>query len=147
MEALLSEFSFLSDQALEDKKFDPSTMEDLMKLFDIESYKAWVAMEFEQEEQVKEARTSMRQAEDYMDSIMEEAMGEFRRFEEEMEDMCKAELKGLEDTAEKARKLGNLLEKAASVASKKYIEVALNSASATVKSAWKGLSSKKVHPS
>ncbi|GMJ05652.1 maternal effect embryo arrest 9 [Hibiscus trionum] len=147
MEALLTEFSFLSDQALEDKKFDPSTIVDLMKLFEIESYKAWAAMELEQEKQVKEIETSMQQAEDYLDSVMEEAMDEFRRFEEEMEDMCKAELKGLKDTAVKARKMGNLMEKAATVASKKYMQAALNSASATAKSAWKGLSSKKVHPS
>ncbi|KAK8483013.1 hypothetical protein V6N11_007400 [Hibiscus sabdariffa] len=147
MEALLSEFSFLSDQALEDKKLDPSTIVDLMKLFEIESYKAWAAMELEQEKQMKEAETSMQQAEDFLDSVMEEAMDEYRRFEEEMEGMCKAELKGLENTAEKASKMGNLMEKAATAASKKYIEAALNSASATVKSAWKGLSSKKVHPS
>ncbi|GMJ05651.1 hypothetical protein HRI_004234300 [Hibiscus trionum] len=138
-----NEISSPSDQALEDKKFDPSTIVDLMKLFEIESYKAWAAMELEQEKQVKEIETSMQQAEDYLDSVMEEAMDEFRRFEEEMEDMCKAELKGLKDTAVKARKMGNLMEKAATVASKKYMQAALNSASATAKSAWKGLSSKK----
>lgn len=147
MEALLSEFTFLSDQALQDKYFDPSTIEDLMKLFEIESYKAWAAMELEQEEEVKEAETSMQQAEDYLDSVMEAAMDEFRRWEEEMERMAKAELKDLEDTADKARKMGNLMEKAAAIASKKYVEAALNSATASMKSAWKGLSSKKVHPS
>ncbi|XWS67575.1 hypothetical protein CRYUN_Cryun04dG0017800 [Craigia yunnanensis] len=147
MEALLSQFNFLSDQALQDKNFDPSTIEDLMKLFEIESYKAWVAMELEQEKEVKEAEITMHRAEDYIESVMESAMDEFRRFEEEMERMSKAELNGLEETAEKARKMGNLMEKAETIASKKYIEAAVNSATASMKSAWKGLSSNKVHPS
>ncbi|XP_022762239.1 uncharacterized protein LOC111308186 [Durio zibethinus] len=147
MEALLSQFTFLSDQALQDKNFDPSTIEDLMKLFEIESYKAWAAMELEQEKEVKEAEITMQQAEDYLDSVMENAMDEFRWFEEDMERMSKAELNGLEETAEKARKMGNLMEKAATIASKKYVEAAVNSATASMKSAWKGLSSNKVHPS
>ncbi|XVF00697.1 hypothetical protein REPUB_Repub04eG0023700 [Reevesia pubescens] len=147
MEALLSQFTFFSDQALQDKNFDPSTIEDLMKLFEIESYKAWAAMELEQEREVKEAEKSMQQAEDYLDSDMEGAMDEFRKFEEEMELMSKAKLNGLEATAEKARKMGNFIEKAATIASKKYIEAAVNSATASMKSAWKGVSSKKVHPS
>ncbi|OMO75345.1 hypothetical protein CCACVL1_16194 [Corchorus capsularis] len=143
MEALLSQFTFLSDQALQDKNFDPSTIEDLMKLFEIESYKAWAAMELEQENEVKEAEITMQQAEDYLDSVMESAMDEFRRFEEEMDRMAKAELDGLEQKAERARKMGNLMEKAATIASKKYIEAAVNSATASMKSAWKGLSSNK----
>ncbi|OMO92127.1 hypothetical protein COLO4_17867 [Corchorus olitorius] len=147
MEALLSQFTFLSDQALQDKNFDPSTIEDLMKLFEIESYKAWAAMELEQENEVKEAEITMQQAEDYLDSVMESAMDEFRRFEEEMDRMAKDELDGLEQKAERARKMGNLMEKAATIASKKYIEAAVNSATASMKSAWKGLSSNKVHPS
>ena len=144
MEALLSQFTFLSDQALQDKNFDSSTIEDLMKLFEIESYKAWVAMELEQEKEVKEAEITMHQAEDYIESVMESAMDEFRLFEEEMERMSKAELNGLEETA---RKMGNLMEKTATIASEKYIEAAVNSATASMKSAWKGVSSNKVHPS
>ncbi|XVE94050.1 hypothetical protein REPUB_Repub01dG0246900 [Reevesia pubescens] len=147
MEALLSQFTFMSDQALQDKNFDPSTIEDLMKLFEIESYNAWAAMELEQEKEVKEAEITMQQAEDYLDSVMESAMDEFRKFEEEMERMSKVELNDLEETAEKARKMGNFMEKAATIASKKYIEAAVNSATSSMKSAWKGLSSNKVHPS
>ncbi|KAL8520617.1 hypothetical protein ACS0TY_011236 [Phlomoides rotata] len=41
MDALFSEFTFLSDEALRDRSFDPSTIKDLMKLFEIEAYKAW----------------------------------------------------------------------------------------------------------
>ncbi|XWS40328.1 hypothetical protein CRYUN_Cryun18bG0131300 [Craigia yunnanensis] len=147
MEAFLSQFTFLSDQALQDKNFDPSTIEDLMKLFEIESYKAWAVMELEQEKEVREAEITIQQAEDYLDSVMESSMDEFRRFEEEIERMSKAELNGLEETVEKARKMGNLMEKAATIASKKYIEAVANSATASMKSAWKGLSSNKVHPS
>ncbi|KAK5837380.1 hypothetical protein PVK06_013190 [Gossypium arboreum] len=60
MEALLSQFTFLSDQALQgNKNFDPSAMEDLMKLFEIESYKAWAALELVEEKQVKGAKITM----------------------------------------------------------------------------------------
>ncbi|KAL1322046.1 uncharacterized protein [Arachis hypogaea] len=118
-----------------------------MKLFEIESYKAWAAAELEQQKEVEEAEVSMQEAQDYLDSITESAMDEFRRFEEELESMSKAEMESLVNTAEGARKMGNLMEKAASIASKKYIEAALNSATASMKSAWKGISSGKVHPS
>ncbi|KAE8668353.1 transmembrane emp24 domain-containing protein p24delta3-like [Hibiscus syriacus] len=147
MEALLSQFTFLSDQALQDKNFDPSAIEDLMKLFEIETYQAWTAMELEQEEQLKQAEITMQEAEDYLDSVMETAMDEFRRFEEEMERDSKDEADGLEDAAEKARKMGNLMEKGATIASKLYVEAAMNSATASMKSAFKGLSTNKVHPS
>ncbi|XP_054778992.1 uncharacterized protein LOC129286914 [Prosopis cineraria] len=147
MEALLSQFTFLSDQALQDRNFDPSTIEDLMKLFEIESYKAWAAMELEQEKEEEEAEDALQKAEDYLDSVMESAMDEFRSFELELERLEKSELDSLVHTAESARKMGRLMEKAASVASKRYIEAALNSATASMKSAWKGLSSGKVHPS
>ena len=118
-----------------------------MKLFEIESYKAWAAAELEQQKEVEEAEVSMQEAQDYLDSITESAMDEFRRFEEELESMSKAEMESLVNTAEGARKMGNLMEKAASIASKKYIEAALNSATASMKSAWKEISSGKVHPS
>ncbi|KAI9070968.1 hypothetical protein K1719_047070 [Acacia pycnantha] len=147
MEALLSQFTLLSDQALQDKNFDPSTIEDVMKLFEIESYKAWAAMELEAEKEEEEAEDALQKAEDYLDSVMESAMDEFRSFELELEKMEKSELDSLVHTAESARKMGRSMEKAASVASKRYIEAALSSATASMKSAWKGLSSGKVHPS
>lgn len=148
MEALLSHFSILSDQSLHDKSFDPSTIEDLMKLFEVEAYKSWAAMELEQQKDVEEAEHTVREAEDYLDSVMESAMEEFRRFEEEMERNSKAELGSLVDKAENARKMGKSMEKAANVASKRYVEAAVNSATASMKSAWKGLSNtNKVHPS
>ncbi|KAG6743475.1 hypothetical protein POTOM_052169 [Populus tomentosa] len=63
-----------------------------------------VAMELEQEMEVKEAEVAVQQAEDYLDSDMESAMDEFRRFEEEMERMAMSELESLERTAESARR-------------------------------------------
>lgn len=149
MEALIAQFTFLSDQSLNDKNFDPSTIEDLMRLFEIESYKAWAAMELEHETQVQEAESAMGEAEEYLDSVMESAMEEFRRFEEEMERESRDQLRGLVQVAEKARRMGNSMEKAATFASKKYIEAALNSAGASMRSAVKAVTSnsKKVHPS
>lgn len=104
-------------------------------------------MELEQELEVEEAEEDLQKAEDLLDSAMESAMDEFRSFERELERMEREELGGLVETAEKARKMGKMMEKAASVASKRYVEAALNSATASMKSAWRGISSPKVHPS
>ncbi|XP_076887548.1 uncharacterized protein LOC143537728 [Bidens hawaiensis] len=149
MEALINQFTYLSDQSLNDKNFDPSTIQDLMRLFDLESYKAWAAMELDFDNQVKEAEDLMNEAEDELNSAMEEAMEEFRRFEEEMERECEKELQGLLSISESARRLGKTMEKAANIASNKYVEAALNSATASMRSAMKKVSNKgkKVHPS
>lgn len=146
MEALISQFTFLSDQALQHKNFDPSTIEDLMKLFEIEAYKSWAAMELQHHNEAQDAEIAMQQAEDYLDSVMEDAMDEFRRFEEEFDRMAEAELQQLLDKSEKARKMGSLMEKAAAVASKRYMEAAMNSATASMRSAWKAISSNKISP-
>ncbi|KAM7474622.1 hypothetical protein LguiB_021865 [Lonicera macranthoides] len=147
MEALIYQFTLLSDQALTDKSFDPSSIENLLCFFDVESYKAWAAMELEHDHELHQAQTAMDEAEQYLDSAMDEAMAEFDRFEAEMNRECETELNGLIRQAEGAKKMGNALEKAATFASKKYIEAALNSAGASMRSAMKGISSKKVHPS
>ncbi|CAN0880984.1 hypothetical protein LINGRAHAP2_LOCUS13962 [Linum grandiflorum] len=118
-----------------------------MKLFEVEAYRAWAAVELEQEEEAMDAEKEMQEAEDELDSAMEEAMEEFRRFEEEMDRMGKEELEELEEKADKARRMGTIMEKAATVASKKYIEAAANAATASMRAAWKGMSSHKVHPS
>ena len=147
MESLLSQFTLLSDQALYDKNFDPSTIEDLMRLFEVEAYRSWAAMELEHNQESEDAEIALEEAEEELESAMEAAMEEFRRFEEEMERMANTELNSLESTAEGARRMGKLMEKAATIASKRYIEAALNSATASMKSAWKGISSNRVHPS
>ncbi|KAK4745134.1 hypothetical protein SAY87_011446 [Trapa incisa] len=147
MEALMSQFTFLSDMALNDKNFSPSEIEDLMRLFEIEAYRSWAAAELEAQKEEHEAESALEEAEATLDSAMEMAMEEFRRFEEEADRISKEEYNKLVETAERARTMGNLMEKAASVASKKYVEAAINSATASMRAALKGLSSKKVHPS
>ncbi|WVZ26507.1 hypothetical protein V8G54_005051 [Vigna mungo] len=133
METLISQFTFLSDEPLHDKSFDLFTTEDLVKLFEIESYKAWVAVE--QQKEVEEAEATAQQAEDHFGRIMETAMEEFRYFEEEVERMSKAGVDTFVETAESGKKME---ETATSVASKRYIsEVSVNSV----------ISSSKVHPS
>ncbi|MCE2056056.1 hypothetical protein HAX54_043974 [Datura stramonium] len=47
----------------------------------VEAYKAWAAMELDQEKQVEEAENYMKEAEDHLNTAMEDAMDEFRRFE------------------------------------------------------------------
>lgn len=150
MESLFAQFAILSEQALCDKNFDPYTIEDdLMKLFEVEAYKAWAAMELDQQKEVEEAENFMKEAEDHLNTAMEEAMDEFRRFEEEMNEMAKSEYDSLVSVAERARNMGKAMEKVATIAAKKYIETAVNSAGASMKSAFKAISShsKKVHPS
>ncbi|XP_010272781.1 PREDICTED: uncharacterized protein LOC104608473 [Nelumbo nucifera] len=149
MEALLSQFTLLTNQALQDKNFDPATIDELMKFFEIEAYNSWAALEIEQNKAVEEAEASLRDVEDYLDSILDGAMDDFRRFEEEMDKAAKAELESLVQEAKTAKKMGKLIESAATIASKKYIEAALSSATASMKSAFKGVSfaPSKVHPS
>lgn len=147
MESLISQFTFLSDQALSDKSFDPSAIEDLMRLFEVEAYNSWAAAELDHLREADEAETELQEAEEELESAMEAAMDEFRRFEAEMERIERAEHGSLVATAEKARAMGNLMESAAAIASKKYIEAAMSSATASMRSAWKGISTKKVHPS
>jgi len=104
-----------------------------MKLFEIESYKAWVAVE--QEREVEEAEDTMQQAEDHFDSIMESAMEEFRYFEEEVERMSKTGDDSFIESAGSGRKMED---RVASVASNRYIiEASVNSP----------IASSKVHPS
>lgn len=147
MEDLIAQFSFLSNQALHDKSFDPSNIEDLMKLFEIEAYKSWAAMELECNREEESAEEAMEEAEAELNSAMESAMEEFTRFEQELETEAMAEYYSLLNLGEASRRMGKTMETAAYVASKKYIEGALNSATNSMKSAWKGISSHKVHPS
>ncbi|XP_057806211.1 uncharacterized protein LOC131021139 [Salvia miltiorrhiza] len=149
MEALFSEFTLLSDQALCDRSFDPSTIEHLMKLFEVEAYKEWAQLELESRNEAQSADDCVEEAEDYLDSVMESAMAEFRQFEEEMNQTCKAEYDSLVGVADAARKMGKTLEKAATFASNKYIDAAVSSAAASMRSAVRAVTSasKKVHPS
>ncbi|MCD7460076.1 hypothetical protein HAX54_042807 [Datura stramonium] len=89
-----------------------------MKLFEVEAYKAWAAMELDQEKQVEEAENYMKEAEDHLNTAMEDAMDEFRRFEEEMNQMAKSEYDSLVGVAERARNMGKTMEKLATIAAK-----------------------------
>ncbi|XP_074295734.1 uncharacterized protein LOC141623530 [Silene latifolia] len=161
MEELMNEFSFLSSQALMDKNFDPSNIQDLMKLFEVEAYKSWAAMELECQAEADAAETAMQEAEDELNSALDSAMDEFQCQEAEDDLMVKqavaeclsfekqamAEYNALLTTAEASRKMGKSMEKAATAASNKYIQAALNSATNSMRSASKAISSRRVHPS
>ncbi|XP_068636798.1 uncharacterized protein [Aristolochia californica] len=143
MEALLAQFSFFSDQALQDKNFDPATIEELMDLFEQEVYHSWNSMDAEARKAVDEAELSQKEAEEYLNSRLESSMEDFRELEKD------AEQDGLVRDSNAVKKMGEMIGKAASSYSDKYIEAALSSATATMKSARKGLSMTppKVHPS
>ncbi|KAK9096026.1 hypothetical protein Sjap_021523 [Stephania japonica] len=150
MEALLSQFSLLSTQALHDKNFDPSTIEELMKLFELDPYDSWASINHDLNREIEQSQMSIKEAEDYLDSVMATAMDEYRRFEEDSDRTAEIELARLNWTADGIKRVGRSVDRAASMLSKKYIEAAVSSAMASVKSAKKGISSaasKKVHPS
>ncbi|CAA0841537.1 Unknown protein [Striga hermonthica] len=67
--------------------------------------------------------------------MMENAKVEFCRFEKEMDRAAEAMHDSFVTMAENARKLGKNLEKAATFDSKRYIEVAVNFATASMRSA------------
>ncbi|KAH7865742.1 hypothetical protein Vadar_010611 [Vaccinium darrowii] len=143
MEDLFSQFTFLSDQALQSKTFDPSTIRDLMKLFELDSYKAWATMELD-------CDNELQKAEDYLDSCLENAMEEFQRFEDELDREVRDELRGLDRVAEYVWEMGKSMEKEVTAASNKYVEEAVKSAGGSVESGSKGnssSSSNKFHPS
>ncbi|CAA2933984.1 uncharacterized protein LOC105169149 isoform X1 [Olea europaea subsp. europaea] len=131
------------------QEFNPSTTENIIRLSEVEAYKVWARVELEQEKEVEEAENYMKKTKDYLDSVMESAMEEHRLFEEEMNTMAMAEHDSLVNEAKIARKTSKSLEKAATFASNKYIQAAAKSASSSMKTALKVVSSdsKKVHPS
>ena len=47
MESLISQFTLILDQGLHDKNFDLSTIEDLTKIFEVETHKCCAAIELE----------------------------------------------------------------------------------------------------
>jgi len=149
MEDLMYQFNWLSPQFAfhHNTNFNPSLIEDdLLKLFEIEAYRSWANLELACKVETEETQKAMEEAEQEINSAVESAMDEFQRFAEEFEREAMAEYNSLVSTAEAAWKMGKSLEKAATNASKKYIEAALNSATNSMRSAWKGVSSRKVHP-
>lgn len=154
MEALLSQFSLLANEACQDKNFDPSRIEELMKLFEQEAYNSWAAMEVSANMEAEDAEIAMRGAEDYLNSLMNSAMDDFESFNKEMNRESKAEMEKFVRTAEATKKAGESLGNAMTIGAKKYIDAALLSATASMKKTsagmgWGGGLSKtsKVHPS
>uniref|UniRef100_A0A1D1ZGJ8 2-nonaprenyl-3-methyl-6-methoxy-1,4-benzoquinol hydroxylase n=1 Tax=Anthurium amnicola TaxID=1678845 RepID=A0A1D1ZGJ8_9ARAE len=163
MESLFSQFSLLADQALQDKSFDPSRIDDLMRLFEVDAYNAWSAAEAEHRRAAGVAEASMREAEAQLSSLMDAAMEEFGKTEAILERMAVEELEKTEAALERtatgeasrlvaaakaAKRMGHALGAAASAASKKYVDAAVASAMATMRSPGNGFPSlPKVHPS
>ncbi|KAI3859744.1 hypothetical protein MKW92_005407 [Papaver armeniacum] len=150
LENLLYEFFFLSDQACQNRSFDPSKIEDLMERFEIEPNNSFASMETQMKVECEEAENFMRDAEYEMNLAMEKAMEDFRTFEAEFDRMAKEDHDNLLRVANGTKKMGNSMENSATLASKKYMEASLASAKASMKSAWKGFSvkpAKKIHPS
>ncbi|WOL08801.1 hypothetical protein Cni_G17554 [Canna indica] len=143
MEALFSQLSFLANQALDDKNFDPSKIEELLALFEQEAYGSWAAADAEHRKAADDAKVSMKEAEDYLDSLMEAAMADFRSSYDAADRTAAAELSSLERTADATQKVAKSLGSAATGASKKYMDAAMAAAVAAMKSAF---ASSKVHP-
>ena len=95
MGSLLSQFTLLSDQGLHNKNFDPSTIEDLTKLFEVEAYKSWAAIELEHHHELEDTEIVLQEVKEQLEQAMDAAMEEFRRFEEEMERMANTELNSI----------------------------------------------------
>lgn len=144
MEALFSELSLLANQALVDENFDPTKIEELLGLFEQEAYASWSSVETEHQKAAQDATNSLKEAEDYLDSIMEAAMAEFWNSYDATEKASKEELSNLVHAADATWKMGQSLGAAVAGASEKYLDAAVPSAMATMKSAF---ATSKVHPS
>lgn len=132
MEALLSQLAFLANQALHDKNFDPSALEELLALFEQEAYASWAAED--QKAAADDAKVSIKDAEDHLQSLVADFSG-FRR--EADEPATEAEPSSPEPDGDARQELGKSPgAAAASTASNKYADAAVASALATVKSAF-----------
>ena len=90
----------------------------------------------------------MKEAEGYLNSLLDAAMGDFNRSYDEIERSSEKELRGLVGSADAAQRMGQAVVSAAGGASEKYMDGALGSAMATVKSAFAAAAKiNKVHPS
>ncbi|CAL9123009.1 unnamed protein product [Musa acuminata var. zebrina] len=143
MEALFSQLAFLADQALDDKNFDPSKIEQLLCLFEQETYASWAAAEAEHLKAVDDAEDAMKDAENQLESLMEAAMADFSRFNDAADVSAAEELSSLERAADATRKVGKSLGAATAIASKRYMDAAMASAMAAMRAAF---ASSKVHP-
>ncbi|CAN6478443.1 unnamed protein product [Victoria cruziana] len=147
MDSLLSQFSFLSDEALTDKKFDPKRVEDLMAAFEKEAMASWAAMEVEADNMAREAELSMRAAEAQFESLIAESMMEMESLGR-LHGSAMAGMRSLVHGAEAARKMETCLKIAPGAASRNYADSSVASIG-TVKSGWVGGVARpggKIHP-
>ena len=123
-------------------------MERLLGLFEREALSSWSAAEAEHRREEQEAESWMKEAEGYLNSLLDAAMGDFNRSYDEIERSSEKELRGLVGSADAAQRMGQAVASAARGASEKYTDTALGSAMATVKSAFAAAAKiNKVHPS
>ncbi|CAA0831281.1 Unknown protein [Striga hermonthica] len=109
-----------------------------------ENTQAWANLELDAENEPKKAHDKVKDSEEYLDSMMDNAKVEFCQFEEEMDQAAEA----MHDNFV-TRKLGKNLEKAATFASKRYIEAAVYFPTASMRSAVRAIlsNSNNVHSS
>ena len=118
MDALFSQLSILANDALDNKDFNPSRIEELLQLFEYEARASLAAAEAEHQKAARKAEAAMKEAEDQLNSILDSASKDFR---------C-----------------SSVKADSAAAASEKYMEAALASAMAAMKFAF---ASSKIHPS
>ncbi|KAJ0981063.1 hypothetical protein J5N97_009318 [Dioscorea zingiberensis] len=138
METLFYELSILANKALEDNHLDPSKIEDLMALFEQEAYiSSCTSSSYSN-------TTDMTRPENLLNSLMDDAMDEYRCCCAEAERYCQEELSRALKAADAAKKLGHSFGAAAassaSSVSKKYIDAARASAVAIMKSGFASVS-------
>ncbi|ONK61393.1 uncharacterized protein A4U43_C08F29440 [Asparagus officinalis] len=131
MESLLSQLSLLANEALNDKNFDPSRIEQLLALFEYEARNSLSTVEAEHQKTAEEAEAEMKEAEAYLNSQLDDATDEFHRSCEEVE---------------RSSEMGRVIGSGVGRASDKYMDAALASAMASMKSAVDGAKLSKVHP-
>ncbi|KAK1308620.1 hypothetical protein QJS10_CPA09g00202 [Acorus calamus] len=152
MEALFNQFSTMSNQTLTgDNPFNPYDVDHLLHLFELEAYNSWssyaAASHASSLAFAAEAESSIKAAESDMDALLASAMDEFHRTVQEAERLSESETRGLVRAAEKVKKAGESVGSAASVASKRYLDGAVASATATMRSAFGSAGKiKKIYP-
>ena len=97
MESLISQFTLLSDQGFHNKNFDTSTIKDLTKVFEIEAYKSWAAIELKHHHKSEVVEIVSQEVEEQLELAIDATMEEFKRFKDEMEHMANTKLNSIVD--------------------------------------------------
>ncbi|KAI0492698.1 hypothetical protein KFK09_026974 [Dendrobium nobile] len=118
MEALFSQLSVLANDALDNKDFNPSRIEELLQLFELEAGASLAAAEAEHLKSAGKAEAAMKEAENQLNSILDAATEDFPSYSAKVD--------------------------SAAGASENYMEAALAAAMATMKFTF---ASSKIQPS